>query len=89
MSKRIKNIIGFLLLVAFFVLVLFTNNEQGKKLVKSVDVAIDATKGDPFLDDGDVMNVVYSRHDTLLSKPINALHLSDVEGLLKNQSSVK
>ncbi len=89
MGKRIKNMIRFLLLVAFFVLILFTNNEQGKKLVKSVDVAIDATKGDPFLDDGDVMNLVYSRHDTLLSRPINALHLSDVEGLLKNQSSVK
>ena len=89
MSKRIKNIIGFLLLVTFFILVLFTKNEQGKKLVKNVQVTIDATKGDPFLDDGDVMNLVYSRHDTLLSKPINALCLNDVEGLLRSQSSVK
>ena len=89
MNNRIKNIIGFLLLVAFFILVLFTKNEQGKKLVKNVNVCIDATKGDPFMDEADVINLVYSRHDTLLGKSLSTLCLSDVENLLRNQPSVK
>lgn len=89
MNNRIRNIMGFLLLAAFFVLVLVTKNEQGKKLVKNVQVSIDATKGDPFMDDGDVINLVYSRHDTLLKKPLSSLYLSDVENLLINQPSVK
>ena len=89
MNNRIKNIIGFLLVVAFFVLVSFTKNELGEKLVKDIRVFIDATKGDPFMDESDVINLVYSRHDTLLGKPLNSLDLSEVEGLLRNQSSVK
>ena len=89
MNKRTKNIIGFLLIVSLFVLVLFTKNEQGKNPVKNVNVSIDATKGDPFMDDGDVINLVYSRYDTLLGKPLNTLCLSEIEDLLRSQSSVK
>ena len=89
MNKRTKNIIGFLLIVSLFVLVLFTKNEQGKKLVKNIHVSIDATKGDPFMDDDDVINLIYSRYDTLLGKPLSQLYLNDVEDLLRNQPSVK
>ena len=89
MNKRTKNIIGFLLIVSLFFLVLFTKNEQEKKAVKNVNVSIDATKGDPFMDDGDVINLVYSRYDTLLGKPLSTLYLSEIEDLLRSQSSVK
>tara|TARA_Y100000766_G_C18914092_1_gene610056 strand:+ start:43 stop:825 length:783 start_codon:yes stop_codon:yes gene_type:complete len=89
MSNRIKNIIGFSLLVAFFVLVSFTKNEQGEKFVKNVNVIIDATKGDPFLDDSDVIDLVYSSYDTLLNKKIDELSLMEVENLLRTQPSVK
>ncbi len=89
MNKRIKNIIGFLLLLAFFVLVSFTKNEQDGKLVKNVHVSIDAIKGDPFMDENDVIDLVYSRNDTLLGKEIGDLNLSEVEYLLRSQSSVK
>jgi len=89
MNNRIKNITGFLFLVAFFVLVSFTNNEQGKKLVKEVKVSIDATKGNPFMDYADVIDLVYARYDTLQGKLQNSLNLSSVENLLRNQPSVK
>ena len=89
MNKRIKNIIGFLLMLAFFVLVSFTKNEQDGKLVKNVHVSIDAIKGDPFMDENDVIDLVYSRNDTLLGKEIGDLNLSEVEYLLRSQSSVK
>lgn len=89
MKKGLKNIVGFLLLVGFFVLVSFAKNEQEKKLVKKVDVSINATKGDPFMDEDDVINLVYSRQDTLVGKPLGNLHLNEVENLLRKESSVK
>jgi len=89
MSNRIKNIIGFSLLVVFFILVSFTKNEQGQKFVKNVNVVIDAVKGDPFLDESDVIDLVYSNYDTLLNKKINDLSLLEVESLLRTQPSVK
>ena len=89
MKKGLKNIISFLLLVAFFALVSFAKNEQEKKLVKNVDVHINATKGDPFMDKDDVINLVYSRQDTLVGKPLGNLHLNEVENLLRKESSVK
>ena len=89
MKKGLRNIVGFLLLIGFFVLVSFANNEQEKKLVKNVDVHINATKGDPFLDKDDVINLVYSRQDTLVGKPLGNLHLNEVENLLRKENSVK
>lgn len=89
MNNRIKNIIGFLLVVAFFVLVSFTRNEQGQELVKNVNVSINAIKGDPFMDENDIIELVYSRFDTLLGKKIQDLYLGEVEELLRSQPSVK
>jgi cell division protein FtsQ len=89
MNNRIKNIIGFFLLLAFFVLVSFTKNEQDKKSVKNIRVFIDATKGDPFLDENDVIDLIYSRYDTLLGKEIGDLYLNEVENLLRSQPSIK
>ncbi|MBO73630.1 MAG: hypothetical protein CMD35_08460 [Flavobacteriales bacterium] len=89
MDSRIKNIMGFLLISAFLVFVSFTKNEQGKRSVKSVFVSIDATKGDAFMDKDDVIDLVYSRYDTLLGKSFHSLCLNGIENLLKSQSSVK
>lgn len=89
MNKGLRNIVGFLLIVGFFVLVSFAKNEQDKKLVKKVDVSINATKGDPFMDNDDVMNLVYSRQDTLVGKPLGSLHLSEIENLLSQETSIK
>lgn len=89
MKKGLKKIVGFLLLVALFVLVSFANNEQDKKLVKQVNVDINATKGDPFLDPIDVLDLVYARQDTLVGKPLGSLRLNEVELLLKQEPSVK
>ena len=89
MNNRVKNIIGFLLLLVFFVLVSFTKNQQSKKLVENVHVSIDAINGDPFLNEKDVIDLVYSRYDTLLEKEIGDLYLGEVENLLRSQPSVK
>ena len=89
MSNRIKNIISFSLLTALFVLVSFTKNEQGKRLVKKVNIFFDATKGDPFMERDDVIDLVYSRYDTLVGKPVDKLELGEIENLLRNQNTVK
>ena len=41
------------------------------------------------MDDDDVISLVYSRHDTLLKKPLSSLYLSDIENLLINEPPVK
>tara|TARA_B100001173_G_scaffold309494_1_gene321978 strand:+ start:2802 stop:3578 length:777 start_codon:yes stop_codon:yes gene_type:complete len=89
MNNRIKNIIGFSLLLAFFILVSFTKNEQGKKFVENIHISIDATKGDPFLDENDVRNLIYTRCDSFLEKEIDDLSLFEIEYLLGSQPSVK
>ena len=89
MNNRIKNIIGFSLLLTFFVLVSFTKNEQDKKLVENVNISIDATKGDPFLDENDVIDLIYSKCDSFLETEIDDLSLFEVEYLLRSQPSVK
>ena len=43
MSNRIRNMMRFLLLLAFSILILVTKREQVEKVVKNVHVSIDAT----------------------------------------------
>lgn len=89
MKEGLKKIGGFLLLIALFVLVSFAKNEQDKKIVNAVNVNINATEGDPFMDKNDILNLVYTRLDTLLGKPIGNLHLNEVENLISRETSVK
>lgn len=89
MRESWKNIGRFLLVIAAIVLVSFASAEQEDIKVRSVKVHINSTHGDPFLDEKDVVNLVYSRLDTLLGKPIGSLRLSDVESLVKAEVSVK
>ena len=57
MKEGLKKIGGFLLLIALFVLVSFAKNEQDKKIVNAVNVNINATEGDPFMDKKDILNL--------------------------------
>ncbi len=89
MKKGLRNIVGFLLLIGFFTLLSFAKDEQDKRLVKKVNVSINATEGDAFMDKDDIINLVYSRQDTLVGKTIGSLHLSEIENLLSHETSVK
>jgi cell division protein FtsQ len=88
-KEGLKKIGGFLLLIALFVLVSFAKNEQDKKIVNAVNVNINATEGDPFMDKKDILNLVYTRLDTLIGKPIGNLQLNEVENLISRETSVK
>ena len=41
------------------------------------------------MDKDDVINLVYSRQDTLVGKTIGSLHLSEIENLLSQETLVK
>lgn len=89
MKKGLMKIGIFLSFIGFFVLASFAKSEQEKRVVQQVIVSIDVTKSDPFMDEEDVKNLVYSRQDTLEGKPLGDLHLNDIEVLLEKESSVK
>jgi len=89
MKKALRNIVLFTLFFSLIVLVSFAKHEQEKTLVRNVIVSIDITQGDPFMDQNDIRDLVYSRQDTLMGKPLSSLHLEEVEKLLEEQTAVK
>lgn len=89
MKEGWKNIGRLVLIIAAVVLVSFASAEQEKIKVSDVIVHINSTHGDPFLDEKDVINLVYSRLDTLLGKQLGDLRLSEIETLVESEVSVK
>ena len=89
MNDILKKLVGFLVMVGLFVLLSFVNREQINRIVEKPELKINKLKGDPFMDESDVENLVYTRLDTLEGKLIGDLKLGEIENLLEDQPSVK
>jgi len=89
MINILKKLGGFLLIAGLLILLAFVKKEQENTIVKSVNIKINALKGDPFMDKNDVENLVYTRLDTLKGKRVGDLHLVEIENLLESDPSVK
>lgn len=62
---------------------------QGNTIVSNVIVRMNSLKADNFMDEKDVENLVYSRLDTIVNKPIGTIQLSEIETVIESDPSVK
>lgn len=89
MKDVLKKLGGFLMVIGLFILLSFVNREQNNRIVKKPEIKINKLIGDPFMDESDVENLVYTRLDTLEGKLIKELKLGEIESLLETDHSVK
>jgi cell division protein FtsQ len=89
MKDVLKKLGGFLVVAGLLVLLSFVKREQNNTIVKKPEIKINKLKGDPFMDESDVENLVYTRLDTLKGKLVGDLKLGEIESLLETEPSVK
>tara|TARA_B110000211_G_scaffold234009_1_gene302031 strand:- start:1587 stop:2363 length:777 start_codon:yes stop_codon:yes gene_type:complete len=89
MKDVLRKLGGFLVIAGLLVLLSFVNREQNNTIVKKIEIKINSSEGDPFMDEADVENLVYTRLDTLEGKLIGDLKLGEIENLLEAEPSVK
>jgi len=89
MKDILNKLGGFFVIAGLLVLLSFVNREQNNRIVEKPEIKINKLQGDPFMDEADVENLVYTRLDTLEGKLIGDLKLGEIENLLETDPSVK
>lgn len=90
MLKRIFIILFWILLpVSLAVLVGFVQREQQSMLFTSMDIDVDYSTGNFFIDKDDVKEMIYSKGDSLVGSYTNKINLATYEKLINQNPSVQ
>lgn len=90
MKKRVLNIISWLALVIGIGFLLgFTKQKQKEKVCKSLEIQIDHSNGNTFINEDDIFQMVYHEVDTMVGKPLNAINSAHLERKIGNHPAVQ
>jgi len=87
--KNALNIASWILLTAALVVVLgFVNHAQKQMVCTDININIDNSNGNFFIDEEDIFSMVYHVMDTILGRPISAIEAEKLEHKINNHPSV-
>jgi cell division protein FtsQ len=85
--KRELKIAGVLLVI--LLLIAFTERKQGSVAIQDIQIKIENTNDNHFLDDGDVNHLMALNHENLRGASLNKVGLKDIEKKIKLDRFVK
>ena len=87
--NRFLNIASWVLLLVSILLVLgFVSNTQSHKVCTDIEIDIDNSNGNFFVEEDDIFSMVYHEMDTILGRPIAAIEGERLEHKINNHPSV-
>ncbi len=89
MKKVIKISIWALLLCGFIVTLGFVNSEQKAVPCKGIDIAIDHTTENNFIDESDIKTILYDKGDSLVGHALSTLNITQMEKVIRNNPFVE
>lgn len=88
--KNIKEIFIWLSITAYLVIALsFVSEKESQIPCSSVDVAIIDNSHNHFIEEDDVISMIYNKGGKLLGYPIDSINLNNLENLINKNPSIK
>ena len=74
--------------IGLMIILGFVEQAQGNLVCTSIDIDIDRSNGNYFVEEEDIFAMVYHEMDTLIGRPIAAINAEGMEHKINNHSSV-
>ncbi|MBE9466945.1 MAG: hypothetical protein IMY72_01335 [Bacteroidetes bacterium] len=88
--KKIKEIITWLSIIIYMVIALsFVSEKEAQIPCSSVVVAIIDNSQNLFIEEDDVISMIYDKGGKVLGYPIDSINLANLEDLINNNPSIK
>ncbi len=89
MRKWLKYVLNGLAVVALLALLAFANVSQNDVVCQQIEIAIDRSNGNFFIEEEDIYAMVYHEMDTVVGRPIAKIDANHLEHKLNNHSAVQ
>ncbi len=89
MKRIIKISVWSLLLCGLIVTLGFVSKEQKAVPCTGIDIAIDHSTDNNFIDENDIRTILYDKGDSLVGHPISTLDITQMEKVIRNNPFVE
>ena len=88
--KNIKEILIWVAIIAYLIIAFsFVSEKEEQIPCSSVDVAIIDNSHNHFIEEDDVISMIYDKGEKLLGYPIDSINLDNLEDLINHNPSIK
>jgi len=90
MKNKVLNIATWVVLIAGMVFLLgFTKHKQKEKTCNGLQIYVDHSNGNFFVDEEDIYRMVYHEVDTVVGKALNTINSAHLEHKIDNHPSIQ